>query len=770
MAYIYKNKGSTTEMKNYRPITVLNVFYKIYTSAMQKKISDIIQDTIPDNQFGFRARSGCRDYLNIVNDITSNVQIKDLSIAMLDLTQAFDRVNRKKIWISLRKMGVPDSFTELIWKTHQETTVLVSWEGEQSALQKIDRGVFQGSPISPQLFLIAAHCFNVKYTRLCEEKGLGKISMTKGEKKNNTSKFWEKAEISLKEINKDGEIKLHYTAYADDTMLYAENMEELVEKIKIFQEVAEEDNMKLNMAKTKIATRQEEFTKDTKKRRELNTKLLKLKGKQTGIGKNGEVVGGTFNIKGYTRQAVLHRKNAGKKVNNALMHTFYKEESIDIKTKITVQNAVQGATSHYCLEAMRATDADLNIAQELQNATIKKIVDPKGIQRKKEAYRKQAEIKKLITEILQAKQDGKWTKEEWWEKEEENEHWPKLKGPIEKRQKEMEIWLENSKETNKEVKICWKTREEIEREANCATVASKWRRQKLNHAADIWRKGGIQLEKEIYQWDYKKEEKKAKNMVKLGKKENSFDEILKDLEERYEKFRKILIEETGKGTKAVEIYSKLEEEGNFIEPEKLINFKKKKTERKTGPDAKTITWFRKNKFDQSWKKQKEIWEWITRTILRKYARNNEFGREMEECKNCNKFFAGKGGLSSHWQATWKKCCKNDNNIKDEECCAFVAAWDKVDIEDEKEKWQNDDILECPFNTLTCHCPNDGRRCIRCKIRYGLTEENIKGRRANKQRAWKDKLQKKITGKDRLPHEEHIEFICQKPDTKKKTEQ
>ena len=56
IASIYIKKG-TPKNENYRPISLLTSIYKVYTSLLQKRIADAVDDDIFDTQFGFRKKN-----------------------------------------------------------------------------------------------------------------------------------------------------------------------------------------------------------------------------------------------------------------------------------------------------------------------------------------------------------------------------------------------------------------------------------------------------------------------------------------------------------------------------------------------------------------------------------------------------------------------------------------------------------------------------------------------------------------------------------------
>lgn len=62
---IYK-KGDTNKFQNYRPISLLNSMYKLFTAVLQKRISQTLDSKLQETQYGFRANRGTADAIYLV--------------------------------------------------------------------------------------------------------------------------------------------------------------------------------------------------------------------------------------------------------------------------------------------------------------------------------------------------------------------------------------------------------------------------------------------------------------------------------------------------------------------------------------------------------------------------------------------------------------------------------------------------------------------------------------------------------------------------------
>ena len=72
----------------------------------------------------------------------------------VNITKAFDTVNRSALWIILEKLGCPSGFVDLLKQLHRNMKVRVNFNGSLSEPISIDNGVKQGDIPAPTLFSI----------------------------------------------------------------------------------------------------------------------------------------------------------------------------------------------------------------------------------------------------------------------------------------------------------------------------------------------------------------------------------------------------------------------------------------------------------------------------------------------------------------------------------------------------------------------------------------------------------------------------------------
>ena len=152
---IYK-KGDRMICGNYRPITLLNIAYKIFASVLNNRLTALTESKLTDCQMGFRPNRSTVDSIFIIRQIFEKChEYKiDLHNLFIDYTQAFDSVKRNKITDCLRQYNIPNKLVRLIKITLENTTVKVKINNNVSENFEVTVGVKQGDPLSATLFCL----------------------------------------------------------------------------------------------------------------------------------------------------------------------------------------------------------------------------------------------------------------------------------------------------------------------------------------------------------------------------------------------------------------------------------------------------------------------------------------------------------------------------------------------------------------------------------------------------------------------------------------
>ena len=155
IASIYK-KGDPKKQENYRPISLLCSVYKIYASLLQVRISKAIDKDIYKTQYGFRKSRSTTIPLACVRRILERAEATQdpIYLVFLDWEKAFDRVKQDKLLESLERMGFPVKYIAAIRSFYSNPSFAVKIGQSESSWKKQSRGIRQGCPLSPYLFII----------------------------------------------------------------------------------------------------------------------------------------------------------------------------------------------------------------------------------------------------------------------------------------------------------------------------------------------------------------------------------------------------------------------------------------------------------------------------------------------------------------------------------------------------------------------------------------------------------------------------------------
>lgn len=154
---LYKNKGEKSDCSNYPSITLLSVAGKILARVLLNRlVSAIAEDHLPETQCGFRANRGTTDMVFVLRQIQEKCreQNKALYVTFVDLTKAFDTVSRQGLWKILEKLGCPPKFLTMIIQLHEDQLRRVRHSSDLSQPFPIANGVKQSCVLAPTLFTI----------------------------------------------------------------------------------------------------------------------------------------------------------------------------------------------------------------------------------------------------------------------------------------------------------------------------------------------------------------------------------------------------------------------------------------------------------------------------------------------------------------------------------------------------------------------------------------------------------------------------------------
>ena len=150
-------KGDRHMAENYRPISLTSVPCKLLEHIICRHLLNHLEtnNILSNLNHGFRSGYSCDTQLLVtVNDfLTSFDNKKQVDVAILDFSKAFDTVSHKKLLHKLENHGIKGPLHDWLTCFLTRRTMQVVVDGSNSDTTTVDSGVPQGTVLGPILFL-----------------------------------------------------------------------------------------------------------------------------------------------------------------------------------------------------------------------------------------------------------------------------------------------------------------------------------------------------------------------------------------------------------------------------------------------------------------------------------------------------------------------------------------------------------------------------------------------------------------------------------------
>ena len=215
-------KGSKSEVKNYRPISLMPHIHKLYTKIIKNRIERTLNENQPPEQAAYRTGYSTTDHLHTIRQIMEKaLEYKiHLYMAFIDYEKAYDSISHEAIFRAMRNQGIDQVYINIIRDAYTNRTAQIQTDVLSRKID-INKGVRQGDTLSPNLFTAALQ------------------------------EIFKRVDFEGKGIKIQGE-RLSNLRFADDIVLFSQSIKELQEMITLLNDEGKKDGMKLNKEKTKI--------------------------------------------------------------------------------------------------------------------------------------------------------------------------------------------------------------------------------------------------------------------------------------------------------------------------------------------------------------------------------------------------------------------------------------------------------------------------------------------------------------------------------------
>ena len=154
VSLIFK-KNDPCLLKNWRPITLLNIDYKIAAHALAARLKKVMPKIINTDQNGYIKNRFIGFNIRLIQDIIDYSEKFNLDscILFLDYTKAFDTIEWDFMLGSLKKFGFGESFQQWVKVLYTNITGSVKNNNWLTSKYSLSRGIRQGCPLSCLIFV-----------------------------------------------------------------------------------------------------------------------------------------------------------------------------------------------------------------------------------------------------------------------------------------------------------------------------------------------------------------------------------------------------------------------------------------------------------------------------------------------------------------------------------------------------------------------------------------------------------------------------------------
>ena len=160
---IPKKNKDTRYVRNMRPITLLNVDYKLIEKVLANRIKVVLPDIIHSNQKGFMSNRHVGINIRKIFEIVQYAEENDYEgvVISVDFEKAFDRCEIESVIGAAKLFGIPDSYLRWLKTVYNGSRSRITNKGFLSNFFPVTRSVKQGGPNSAFLFILIAELFAI---------------------------------------------------------------------------------------------------------------------------------------------------------------------------------------------------------------------------------------------------------------------------------------------------------------------------------------------------------------------------------------------------------------------------------------------------------------------------------------------------------------------------------------------------------------------------------------------------------------------------------
>ena len=377
---ILHKSGDKRICDNFRGISLINVIGKILERVIQNRMVIYCENTpgiLPTSQFGFRAGRSTQDCMFMSRMISSSAREMNLPLykCFIDLTKAYDKVNRELLWHILKLRGFPPNLIALIKSLLVGSRAFVRVNGILAEPFELLCGLKQGSVFSALLFNIFFGAIIEIFHEIVSKNGGGVALAVSFEEKHfcqphKKDKMYKYDMISVIEI-----------LFADDAELLSMSVESLQFMVTTFANVAKAYGQLVSVKKSKVLVCEKTLSFPIGPRLKdgrfffiiVNPPEIFVDGKVLEVVHNFKYVGGTESGDADMDDEISLRKQLMVVAFTKLAGRLFESKHISLKTKLRMFNSTVIVNGVYGCGCWNTCESHLNELETLQFQFLRRI-------------------------------------------------------------------------------------------------------------------------------------------------------------------------------------------------------------------------------------------------------------------------------------------------------------------------------------------------------------------------------------------------------------
>ncbi|GLU02749.1 hypothetical protein SLE2022_199870 [Rubroshorea leprosula] len=218
-------------IEEFRPISLIGVTYKIIAKLLANRLRKVLPKVIGDQQMAFIEGRMLVEGAVIANEILDEVKRKKKKgfLFKADFEKAYDKVSWEFIDYMMIRMGFSAMWRKWIQECLNSSSVSILINGSPTNQFPVNKGIRQGDPLSPFLFLIVAEGLNGLMSSAVDKERYKGVGIG------------------------NGDMVVTHLQFADDTIFFGEATEDNIRVIKCIMRTFElASGLKINFRKSQL--------------------------------------------------------------------------------------------------------------------------------------------------------------------------------------------------------------------------------------------------------------------------------------------------------------------------------------------------------------------------------------------------------------------------------------------------------------------------------------------------------------------------------------